>query len=62
MRTSLEMPGAYVDINIKWTSNVLTYAGEENVKHVIVASSSSVYGEQMLMPLKEEMANGSVLS
>ncbi|SFD52749.1 UDP-glucuronate 4-epimerase [Bacillus sp. 491mf] len=62
VRPSLEIPGAYVDINIKGTSNVLTCAGEENVKHVIFASSSSVYGEQAGMPLREEMANGRVLS
>lgn len=62
VRPSLEIPGAYVDINIKGTSNVLTCAGEENVKHVIFASSSSVYGEQTGMPLREEMANGRVLS
>ncbi|PGB01073.1 SDR family NAD(P)-dependent oxidoreductase [Bacillus toyonensis] len=62
VRPSLKMPGAYIDINIKGTSNVLTCAGEENVKKIIVASSSSVYGEQTGMPLKEEMANGRVLS
>lgn len=62
VRPSLEIPGAYVDINIKGTSNVLTCAGEENVKHVIFASSSSVYGEQAGMPLQENMANGRVLS
>ena len=33
VRPSLEMPGAYIDINIKGTSNVLTCAGEENVKN-----------------------------
>jgi UDP-glucuronate 4-epimerase len=59
---SLEAPGEYVDYDIKATANLLKFSGESNVKHVIFASSSSVYGEQANEPLKEEMATGRVVS
>ncbi|MFX3623987.1 MAG: SDR family NAD(P)-dependent oxidoreductase [Ectobacillus sp.] len=62
VRPSLKMPEAYIDINIKGTSNVLACAGKEGVQHVIFGSSSSVYGERAGVPLKEEMADGKVLS
>ncbi len=59
---SLEAPDQYVDYDVKATVNVLKFSGESKVKHVIFASSSSVYGEQSNEPLKEEMANGKVIS
>jgi len=59
---SLEAPEEYVDYDIKATTNLLKFSGESNVKHVIFASSSSVYGEQANEPLKEEMATGRVVS
>jgi UDP-glucuronate 4-epimerase len=59
---SIEQPHQYIDLDIKATVNVLKYAGETKVKHVIFASSSSVYGNQTGMPLSEEMANGQVAS
>ena len=62
VRPSLEMPSLYIDVNVKGTTNVLSCAGEEGVKKVVFASSSSVYGEQVGMPLAEHMANGKVLS
>ncbi|SFB16891.1 MULTISPECIES: SDR family NAD(P)-dependent oxidoreductase [unclassified Bacillus (in: firmicutes)] len=59
---SIEVPNEYVDYDIKATINALRYAGETGVKHFIFASSSSVYGEQENVPLKEEMATGKVIS
>lgn len=59
---SLEAPEQYVDYDVKATVNVLKFSGEAKVQHVIFASSSSVYGEQANEPLKEEMANGKVIS
>lgn len=59
---SLEAPDAYVDYDIKATINVLKLSGETGVNQVIFASSSSVYGEQEAIPLKEEMATGHVVS
>jgi UDP-glucuronate 4-epimerase len=62
VRTSLENPKLYIDVNMKGTSNVLSCAGEENVRQVLFASSSSVYGEKQNQPLAEHMADGKVLS
>lgn len=59
---SLIKPLDYIDYDIKATVNVLKAAGETNVGHVIFASSSSVYGNQKNVPLKEEMATGKVVS
>ncbi|CAM3946364.1 NAD-dependent epimerase/dehydratase family protein [Mesobacillus thioparans] len=59
---SLEAPGQYVDYDVKATVNVLKFSGESNVKHVLYASSSSVYGEQANEPLSEDMAAGKVIS
>ncbi|WP_203361551.1 NAD-dependent epimerase/dehydratase family protein [Bacillus sp. REN10] len=59
---SLEEPLMYVDYDIKMTINVLEAAGKAEVKKVVFASSSSVYGEQPNRPLKEEMANGRAIS
>lgn len=59
---SLKNPSAYIKTNIDGTNNVLACAAEQNVKHVIFASSSSVYGEQAGLPLSEDMATGRVLS
>jgi UDP-glucuronate 4-epimerase len=59
---SLEHPLAYIDYDVKATVNVLKAAGEARVRHVLFASSSSVYGDQPFQPLKEEMATGRVIS
>jgi UDP-glucuronate 4-epimerase len=59
---SLLKPLDYVDYDIKATINVLKAAGEAGVRHVLFASSSSVYGNQGNVPLKEEMATGAVVS
>ncbi|WP_100402160.1 NAD-dependent epimerase/dehydratase family protein [Bacillus sp. FJAT-42315] len=59
---SLKEPLLYVDYDIKITINVLEAAGKAGVKKVVFASSSSVYGEQPSVPLKEEMASGRVIS
>ncbi|MGG4491501.1 GDP-mannose 4,6-dehydratase [Metabacillus idriensis] len=59
---SLQNPSAYIDVNIQGTNHILACAGEHQVKHVIFASSSSVYGEQFDVPLSEDMVTGRVLS
>ncbi len=43
------------DINIAGTLNVLWAAKKNGVKRVIYSSSSSVYGEQASLPLREDM-------
>jgi UDP-glucuronate 4-epimerase len=59
---SVENPNEYVDYDIKATINILKLSGEAGVKHVIFASSSSVYGDQANVPLSEDMFNGKVVS
>jgi UDP-glucuronate 4-epimerase len=58
---SIEKPLEYVDYDIKATINVLEACAQSNARQIIFASSSSVYGNQE-GPLKEEMANGTVIS
>lgn len=59
---SIEAPNEYIDYDITATVNTLKLAGEAGIKHFIFASSSSVYGDRENIPLKEEMANGRVIS
>lgn len=50
VRYSLENPHAYVDSNIVGFVNVLEGCRHHNVKHLVYASSSSVYGANESMP------------
>lgn len=50
VRYSLENPHAYVDANLAGFVNVLEYCRYNNVKHLVFASSSSVYGANTKMP------------
>lgn len=58
---SVEMPLTYNDINIKGTLNIFEASRENNVKKVVYASSSSVYGDEESLP-KVEGKEGNVLS
>jgi UDP-glucuronate 4-epimerase len=59
---SLLKPLEYVDYDIKATINVLEAAGESQVKQMVFASSSSVYGDRQGISLREELADGRVIS
>jgi len=52
---SIENPQATHDANASGTLNVLLAASQNNVKKVIYASSSSVYGDVPVLPKKEDM-------
>ena len=52
---SIENPRATHDANASGTLNVLLAASQNNVKKVIYASSSSVYGDVPVLPKKEDM-------
>ncbi len=54
VRYSLKNPQAYIDSNIIGFQNLLTCCSEINVKHLIYASSSSVYGGNIKIPFQEE--------
>ncbi|WP_299592793.1 NAD-dependent epimerase/dehydratase family protein, partial [uncultured Tateyamaria sp.] len=53
VRYSLENPRAYVDGNIVGSFNVMEAARRLNVDHLLMASSSSVYGANTEMPFAE---------
>lgn len=53
---SIENPIETDKINVGGTLNVLVAAAEAGVKRVIYSASSSVYGDQPIMPLKENMS------
>lgn len=53
VRYSLENPRAYVDANLIGTFNVMECARELGVDHLLMASTSSVYGANEDMPFDE---------
>ena len=53
VRYSLENPEAYIDSNINGFLNILECCRHYNVKRLIYASSSSVYGNNDVVPFKE---------
>jgi len=53
VRYSLENPRAYIDANIVGTFNVMECARELAVDHLLMASTSSVYGANTEMPYQE---------
>jgi len=53
VRYSLENPRAYIDANITGTFNVMEAARRLAVDHLLMASTSSVYGANTKMPFHE---------
>ena len=53
VRYSLENPRAYVDANVVGTFNVMEAARRHAVDHLLMASTSSVYGANESMPFAE---------
>ena len=53
VRYSIENPRAYVDSNLVGTFNVMECARELSVDHLLMASTSSVYGANTEMPFHE---------
>ena len=56
VRYSLENPRAYIDANLVGTFNVMECARELGVEHLLMASTSSVYGANTEMPFTETQA------
>ena len=52
---SVEEPFAYHDVNVTGTMRLLLAAREAGVRRVVCASSSSVYGDQPSLPLREDL-------
>ena len=53
VRYSIEKPRAYLDSNIIGTYNVIEISKKIKVQHLLIASSSSVYGANTKTPFKE---------
>ena len=53
VRYSLENPRSYINSNIIGTFNIMEIARKYKVKHVLMASTSSVYGANSKMPFSE---------
>jgi UDP-glucuronate 4-epimerase len=53
VRPSIDDPRLYYDVNINGTYNILEKCSEQKPKKVILASSSSVYGNNKEVPFKE---------
>ena len=53
VRYSIEKPKVYLDSNIIGTYNIIKLAKKINTKHLLIASSSSVYGANKKLPFKE---------
>lgn len=53
VRYSIENPKAYLDANITGTFNIMECARSLNVQHLLMASTSSVYGASTEMPFSE---------
>lgn len=54
VRYSIENPHAYLDSNIIGFTNILESSAKNDIKHLIYASSSSVYGANKKIPFSEE--------
>ena len=54
VRYSLENPEAYIDGNIVGFLNILECCRNHHIKHLVYASSSSVYGLNKTIPFKDE--------
>ncbi len=55
VQPSIEDPLTANDINLNGTLNVLIAARDAQVKKLVYSASSSAYGDQTAMPLREEM-------
>ena len=55
VRPSIENPILYQEVNCMGTQNILEEMKEHNVKNLVMASSSSVYGNCKEVPFREDM-------
>jgi UDP-glucuronate 4-epimerase len=62
VRYSLENPRSYINSNVVGTFNVLECARELAVKHLLMASTSSVYGANEDMPFSEDQKTDTQLT
>ncbi len=53
-RKAVEAPAVYIEVNIEGTLNVLEASRKAGVRRVVIASSSSVYGNDTNVPWRED--------
>lgn len=53
---SVTDPKVYYDNNVIGTINFLNYLGNRNINNFVFSSSSSVYGDQEIVPINEDFA------
>ena len=54
VRYSVERAPLYVDVNVRGTVNVLEGARRASIPHLVLASTSSVYGRTNVVPFRED--------
>ena len=54
VRPSIDAPQDYIDVNITGTHNLLRLCNSREVKKIVFASSSSIYGNSKHLPFVEE--------
>ncbi len=62
VRYSLQNPLAYVDSNVVGTTNILEGCRQNDVEHLVYASTSSVYGNHTALPFSPHQGVGHPLS
>ena len=62
VRYSIKHPNSYVSSNLKGTFNILEISKIFKVKHLLIASTSSVYGSNTLQPFTENQKCDNQLS
>lgn len=62
VRYSIENPRSYLDSNIVGTFNLLEAAQGQGIRHLLIASSSSVYGASKDVPYTEDQATDRQIS
>ena len=54
VRYSIENPRQYLESNISGFFNILEFSKKYNVKHLVYASTSSVYGNNKKLSIKRK--------
>jgi len=62
VRYSIESPRSYIDSNLVGAFNILEQARRKRVGHLLMASTSSVYGTNRSMPFVEDAATETPMS
>ena len=62
VRYSIENPRSYIDANLIGSFNILDQAKQRNVDHLLMASTSSVYGTNRALPFVEDSDTNTPMS